>query len=330
VLADFASLKSTVQQTWQRLNPQQVAVIGCGSAYYLAQCVAALLQTVTGVPARAYPASELILFPAQTIHNPAETLLLAISRSGTTTETVTAIEHFRQSGGGQVWAITCDAGSLVAQAADLVLPVEAAQEQSLAQTRSFSSMLLLAQAVAATVAGEDDAILRDLPAHGEQVITQANTFIAGVASRTDVSGFFFLGSGILYGLANEGMLKLKEMSITGSEAYHFLEFRHGPKAMVDQQTLMIGLISNSTRQHEQQVLYEMRDLGADILAINAAGSSEFAHAINLDGKLPAWASPVLYLPTMQLLGYHRAISKGLDPDLPRNLQAVIHLDAQAF
>lgn len=329
-LQAFATLETAVQQTWAKLAPKQVVFTGCGSTYYLSQAAASLFQELTGVPSCAYPGSEIALRGAQVLHDPRHTLLVTISRSGTTTETLAAVDHFRRLDGACVWSITCYPQSDLAQAADLVLPAEAAQEGSVAQTRSFASMLVLAQALAATIAGKDTALLSALPELGNEILAQTAPLAENLGSSSDLDRFFFLGLGAQYGVACEAMLKMKEMSLTYSEAFHTLEFRHGPMSMVTEHALIVGLLSQATLPHERKVLDDMRALGGKTLAFNTTGSISTTHTITLPNHLPSWAMPVLYLPPLQLMAYHRSMSKGLNPDNPQNLTAVIYLDREAF
>ena len=329
-LAAFHSRRVHVASSWRSLQPQEVLFTGCGSTHYLSQTAAWLLQGLTGVPARGIAASEIVFYGQQVVAAPPRTLLVAVSRSGTTSETQVAMQRFRELGGA-VWSITCYPESPVGAGSDLVLPAVAAQEQSIAQTRSFSSMLLLAQALAATAAGHDISVLDTLPGHARSLLDANAGLAQALGSRADLRQVFFLGSGPQYGVANEAMLKLKEMSISHSEAYHFMEFRHGPKSMVDAQTLVVALLGDAAFEHEQAVLDEMAALGATTLALLPSHrSARAAEVVHLPADLPWWASPVLYLPTLQLLAYHRAASKGLDPDHPRHLDAVITLDLDAL
>ncbi|HXF64712.1 MAG TPA: SIS domain-containing protein [Caldilineaceae bacterium] len=329
-VAYFRGLAARSRQAWAALQPRQVVVTGCGSTYYLAQVAAALLQGLTGIPARGAPASEILFFPEQVIHDPAGTLLLVVSRSGTTTESVAAMEKFRRLGGKAIWGITCYGKTPVAVESDLTLLAEMAQEQSVAQTRSFSTMLLLAQGAAAAAAGQDLSPLERLPRLCRELLDGYGALGEQLATAPGHERFFFLGSGPQYGVACEAMLKMKEMSITHSEAYHFLEFRHGPKALVDEQTVVAGLLSGQARAHEATVLREMGEMGAKTLALapgGLAGEEEPGRRqVALPEELPAWCRPALYLPILQRMGYARAIHKGLDPDNPRNLSAVIYLD----
>jgi glucosamine--fructose-6-phosphate aminotransferase (isomerizing) len=327
-LQAFAALETSLKQAWESLNPKQVLFIGCGSTHYLSQTAAALFQELTGVPAWARPSSEVILFPDQVLADPSQTLLVTISRSGTTTETLVAIDKFKQLGGRAVWGITCDPDSPQAKACDLVLPAEAAQEKSVAQTRSFAAMLVLAQMMAATLGGHETSMAQELPKIGEQLIDETSLLMVELGERTDIERLYFLGSGFQYGIANEAMLKMKEMSLSHSEGYHFMEFRHGPMSMVTEQALVVGLLSKQAFEHEQKVLAEMKNLGGNILTLSPLSDDEnTAQQISLPNDLPAWMMPVLYLLPLQLLAYYRTISKGLNPDNPRHLSQVIYLDA---
>ncbi len=330
-LQAFYAMSARIQSAWQALQPQQVVFTGCGSTHYLSQTAAELFQSLTSVPSRAYPASEIALYPQSALTDPAHTLLIAVSRSGATTETIQAIKRFEQAGGAAVWSITCYPNSPIAQSSALILLAEAGQEESVAQTRSFASMLVLAQALAALLGAEDVLQLKQLPNLGRQLIAETESQMKTLGSDAGLERFFFLGSGLQYGIANEAMLKMKEMSLSHSEAFHFMEFRHGPMSMVNQKALVVGLLSQQTHRYEQKVLSEMKTLGGRILSLTTEEPADgSAYHITLPKNLPAWAMPALYLPPLQLLAYYRAVSKGLNPDNPRNLTAVVYLDETDF
>jgi glutamine---fructose-6-phosphate transaminase (isomerizing) len=318
--------RDEIMAVWAGVQPQQIIVTGCGSTHYLSQTAAALLQSLTGIPARGLPASEIVLFPDQVLHRPEETLLLAISRSGTTTETAAAMDKFRSLGGKAVWGITCYADTPVGQESDFVLLTDMAQEQSIAQTLSFSTMLFTAQGLAALVGGHDLMPLGEVPTVCEQLIQSTYGLATHWGTEPEVERFFFLGSGPLYGMACEAMLKMKEMSITHAEAYHFLEFRHGPKALVDEHAMVVGMIGAENFRHEAAVISEMAEMGGKTVTL-VPGKANAGHVtVHLPDHLPAWTMPVLYLPVVQSMAHARSMEKGLDPDNPRNLSAVVFLD----
>jgi glucosamine--fructose-6-phosphate aminotransferase (isomerizing) len=324
------SAASQIADLWRSSRAAELLFTGCGSTYYLSLAAAALARSC-GIPARAAPASEIWLMPEVVTPDLRRVLLVAVSRSGETTETVKAVEGYRRAGGPATVLLTCYPESILAGQVDLSLAVPAAQEQSVAQTRSFASMLVLAKMLAGAVAG-DAALagrLQVLPSLGEKLLARCGGLAEAVGSDLSLDRFFFLGSGPLYGLAEEVMLKMKEMTLSYSEGYHPLEFRHGPKSMVQRGTMVVCLMGDRARAQEAAVLAEMKDLGAETLALSDDGDLQDrgnpTHLIHLGSGLPERERLVLYLPVLQLLAYHRAVAKGLDPDRPRNLTAAILL-----
>lgn len=314
---------------WRRSQAAGLLFTGCGSTYYLSLAAAALAREA-GLPARAAPASEVWLFPRLAAGLMGRTLLIAVSRSGETSETVRALDAFRQTGGRTAVAITCYPDSALARRADLALALPAAQERSMAQTRSFASMLVLCQVAIGHLTGDDDIVqrLRVLPILGHRLLDTYGDLAAEVGEERTIRRFFFLGNGPCYGLASEAMLKMKEMSLSDSEAYHTLEFRHGPKSMVDQEALVVGLLSDEARAEESAVLAEMKRLGARLLVLAENDVPELGRPIyhvKLGSNLSTADRLVLYLPILQLAAYHRAMAKGLNPDAPRHLSAVVVL-----
>ncbi len=299
----------------------EVIFTGCGSTYYLALAAAALLQELTGVSASALPASEVWLYPASAYRASANTLLIAVSRSGTTTETVRAVESFKAKGAGKTLTLSCYPEGTLASLGDLNLVLSAGQEKSVAQTRAFSTLYLATVFLAHHWAPTSDAALSELP----DVCTHLLTHYAPLAERLGkdmgLERFYFLGSGPRYGLACELSLKMKEMTLSHSEPFHFLEFRHGPQSMVTDKTLLIGLVSEANGDKERAVLSEMQARGAQVLTI----AEKDADVTFTSGLTEAVRNP-LYLPVVQLLAFHRSRAKGLNPDRPNNLEAVVMLE----
>ena len=322
-LRAFAQRQAEAMDLWAAADFDQVIVTGCGSTYYLSLAAAQLLRQ-SGVDARAVPASELLLHPATVCLPVARYLLLTISRSGTTSETLRAQENFIAAG-GTVICITCDSSSPLAQSADLAIAVDAAQERSVAQTRSFSSMLVVAQLLAGALDGRSASAGAGLPDACAHLLDSCADSMQSLGGAEGLGKFFFLGAGALYGIACEAMLKMKEMALAHSEAFHPLEFRHGPMSLVGADSLVIGLVSSSAAEHELRVLREMRDMGATVLVISQR-HSRFAHHISLPAELPTVHATALHLPPLQLLAYWRALKNDCDPDQPRRLSAVISLD----
>lgn len=329
VLQEINAQTPQLLASWDQDKPRSVLFTGCGSTYYLARAAAVIFQAQTEIPSVAHPASDLVLFPDIFIKDGNKPLLVAISRSGETTETLLAVDRFLSLGLGQVIGITCYEDSSLAKMVSTALVARQAHEESIAQTRSFTSMLVAAQALATILAGKSlsDEYLR-LPRLGANLLDDHSALAKSLGEDAGIERFFFLGSGPFYGLACETMLKMKEMSLSYSEAFHFMEFRHGPMSMVDHHSLVVGMLSEMGFSHEVTVLREMRTLGARVLALypHALPPEHADYQCLLPGGLSDLERGPLYLPVLQMLAFYRSLHNGQNPDKPNNLSAVVHLN----
>jgi glutamine---fructose-6-phosphate transaminase (isomerizing) len=299
----------------------QVIFTGCGSTYYLSFAAATLYQELTGRTARAVSGGELLL-NSQVVLTNQKSLLVAVSRSGTTTETVRAVEKFKKDKPGDVVVIS-NYDEVLSRLADVNIVIDKGQEESVAQTRSFTSMYVAMTAFCAGMAGRHDLLsaMHGLPKVEEHLIEKYESFAKELGENLNFDRFYFLGSGIRYGLACEANLKMKEMTLTHSEPFAFLEFRHGPMSMVNQNAVVIGMVSESNTSHEKAVLNEMQALGGKIVTLAEADAD-----IPFHSQIPEQVRGVLYLPALQLMAYYRSLAKGLNPDRPNNLAAVVKLE----
>ena len=325
--------QAALKNVWTENQFSEILVTGCGSTYYLSLAVAPLLQQQLDKRARAVPASELLFFPTTVIPSDSVPLLMTISRSGRTTETIRAAQKYKAlQKQAAVLNIGCYDDTELGALSDLALVIQEGQEQSVVQTRSFSAMLVAAQAAVASLVDEqrlDE--MKKLPASGEQLIATYHDLARQLGQDARFERFYFLGSGLHYGLACEANLKMKEMSLSVSEAFHFMEFRHGPMSMVNERTLVVGLLSDTARSYELAVLREMQALGAQTLVLSEqmVTEQEADYQVCFDSGLPEACRSVLYLPVLQMLGYYRAILNGQNPDQPHNLSAVIVLETES-
>jgi glutamine---fructose-6-phosphate transaminase (isomerizing) len=307
--------------------------VGCGSSYYLAQSAAAAWAATTGLRARGVAASELLLFPDTLLAGSAKPVPVLISRSGRTSEVLRAAEYLETTRDLRTLAITCSTGQPLQQAASATIHLPAADEQSTVMTRSFSSMLLATEALAALMAG-DQALtqgLRRLPGLAEPLPETLYERILEFVGANQFADYVYLGQGPFYGLACEAALKITEMSCSYAQPFHTLEFRHGPKAILGPEVLVTFLLSESGQQAELDVLDEVKQLGATTLVVtNTAGDRERASAdllVELGFELPEYARLAAYSLPGQLLGIATALKKGFNPDQPRNLSRVVVLEA---
>ena len=318
----FITHIKAIQETLLIRDLQQVIFTGCGSTYYLSCTAAAIFQEMTGLVAKGTPASELWLSPKSSYSSNGRILLIAISRSGETTETIQACKAFNANNRGSIVTFVCYPESTLTKLGALNLVFPSGMENSIAQTRAFSTLLLGVIGLCAIWSNQLEIIdqISSISTYGRKLLNKFYFIAESYGRNLGIDQIYFLGSAARYGLACELALKMKEMSLTHSEAFHFLEFRHGPKAIVNRKTLMVGLVSANNFGHEFKVLEEIKELGAEVLTIGEKGTD-----ISFNSGLEEVIRNILYLPIGQMMAYERSIAKGLDPDHPNNLDSVVEL-----
>ena len=326
-LATSAELRAAIQLT--RPGADWIFV-GCGTSYYLAQAAASSFNHLK-LPARAIPASDLLMYPALTLHPGRDYIPVVISRSGRTSEAIRAAQMLEKEHNLRTIVITCADGQPLEPSCSATLKLLDADEQSTVMTRSFTSMLLGLQYLGATVSGNDAfrRALTALPQQVEPLLKDVPQRLRLFVESRSFSDFVFLAQGPLFGIASECMLKVTESSRSYAQVFHSLEFRHGPKSIAGSETLITFLMSETSYDAELELLEEMKALGAATLVIanrvdsRAQRASDFA--IELGLQSPEYVRPAAFAIWGQLYGVYYGLKKGLNPDSPKNLTRVVEL-----
>jgi glucosamine--fructose-6-phosphate aminotransferase (isomerizing) len=285
------------------------AFVGCGSSYNLALSLA-VAANAAGWQAIAVPGDEWTNRRSDYWARKGSVQVVAISRSGETSETVAAAKVSRAAG-IPVIGITVEAGSSLAANSDRVVAAETDKREGIVMTTSASLMLqlglqLLGVTVSEAAIGAAEAMLKAVDA-------QVPALLGGR------SHFVYLGSGAQYGVGVEGALKLMEMSQAMTQAFHPLEYRHGPISLIDGQSVVVMLHSADGLAAERRVADEVRAKGAVVISLGGPGEPGFA------ADVPPALRPLVYLPALQILGERVAQMKGLDTAAPRHLTKVVVL-----
>ncbi|WON72663.1 glutamine--fructose-6-phosphate transaminase (isomerizing) [Nitrosospira sp. Is2] len=312
-------------------NTKSILILACGTSYHAGLVARYWLETVVGIPCNVEIASE------YRYRNPAvgpDTLVVGISQSGETADTLAALSYARQLGHRYSLAICNVAESAIVRQADLRFLTRAGPEIGVASTKAFTtqlaSLMLLTMTLAKlrnklSVEREHDMIvaLRHLPValqHALQVESQVKAWAERFSEKRHA---LFLGRGMHYPIALEGALKLKEISYIHAEAYAAGELKHGPLALVDKEMPVVAIAPNDTLLEKlKSNLQEVRARGGELYVFADADShiqeSEGVHIIRL-AEHAGLLSPILHTIPLQLLAYHVALQKGTDVDKPRNL-----------
>ncbi|HET9681787.1 MAG TPA: isomerizing glutamine--fructose-6-phosphate transaminase, partial [Candidatus Limnocylindrales bacterium] len=305
--------------------------VACGTASYAALVGAAALQAMTDLPARMTVGSEFRYDPPPLDER---TLVIAVTQSGETADTIAPTRHAREAG-CTIVAITNTVGSAITREADAVMFLQAGPEIAVAASKTFvtqvTTLVVLAASIARLRGTLDEATehelgvaLRALPGAAAEAL-EGNAPGAHDLARRYVNsrGFMYVGRGPTYPAALEGALKLKELSYVHAEGYAAGELKHGPISLLDAECPLVAV---ATRSHTYDKLVsnimEGRARDARVIAVATAGDDRIERIADDVCWVPdthELLSPVLAIIPLQLFAYHVAVARGTDVDQPRNL-----------
>ena len=309
----------------------QVLILACGTSYYSGSTAKYWLESIAKIPTSVEIASEYRY--RDSVPNP-RTLVVTITQSGETADTLAALKHARSLGMKHTLTVCNVATSAMVRECELAYITRAGAEIGVASTKAFSTQLvglfLLTLALAQvrghlTDAQEQEHLkaLRHLPVAVQAVLALEPQVIAWSEEFARKENALFLGRGLHYPIALEGALKLKEISYIHAEAYPAGELKHGPLALVTAEMPVVTVAPNDALLEKlKSNLQEVRARGGELFVFADADtrieSSEGLHVIRMPEHYGA-LSPILHVVPLQLLAYHTACARGTDVDKPRNL-----------
>ena len=310
---------------------ERLTMVACGTAYYACLTAKYWFERLAGLPVEVDIASE---FRYREPPITSGTTALFVSQSGETADTLAALRYCRDKADRILSVVNVDESS-IARESDLALPIHAGVEVGVASTKAFTcqlNVLLLMAIEAAFQRGritakekaQHLADLRSLPGIFNVALERDEIIADAARDMVEARDVLFLGRGLMYPLALEGALKLKEISYVHAEAYASGELKHGPIALIDASVPVVVMaprdsLFDKTVSNMQEVMAR----GGNVLLVTdaagaAAAGSEVWRTIILP-EVPEMLAPLLYALPAQLLAYHGAVAKGTDVDQPRNL-----------
>lgn len=310
---------------------QQVLILACGTSYHAASVARYWLESIAGLPTSVEIASEYRYRTSVSLPN---TLVITISQSGETADTLAALEHAKAQGMVNALSICNVPESALIRASKLKFLTRAGPEIGVASTKAFTTQLaalftftLVMAKLRGKLADEQEKALltqlRHLPSAMQNILALEPEIKELANSFAEKRHALFLGRGVHYPIAMEGALKLKEISYIHAEAYAAGELKHGPLALVDADMPVVAVAPKDTLIEKlKSNLQEVRARGGELYIFadrdTRIEKADGVHVINLldhAGHL----SPILHTLPLQLLSYHVALVKGTDVDKPRNL-----------
>jgi glucosamine--fructose-6-phosphate aminotransferase (isomerizing) len=308
----------------------RIQLVACGTAYHAALVGKYALESLLQIPVETDIASEF------RYRNPVitgRTLVIAISQSGETADTLAAVQEAKRLG-ARVLAITNVVGSSITRGADATIYTWAGPEISVASTKAYTTQLIALYLLSIYLAeelGTHNLLnlsrlvneLQQLPDKVEQILARSLDIQRFAHEMSEYNHAFFIGRGLDYAVAMEGSLKLKEISYIHSEAYAAGELKHGTLALIEEGTPVIAIVAqNSIADKTINNIMEVKARGAFVYGIAPDGNAKLTECLNRLFTIPETEEllvPALTVIPLQLLAYYTSLAKGLDVDKPRNL-----------
>lgn len=326
-VVDFSAVGLTEEQM---KAISQIYIVACGSAWHVGMAAQYVLEDLAKIPVRVELASEFRYRKPLLDKNG---LVIVISQSGETADSLAALREAKERG-IKTLAIVNVVGSSIAREADAVLYTLAGPEISVATTKAYSCQLMAVYLLSLQLALAKGVIeecackkyieeLKTIPAKIQKILDDKERLQWFASKLANVKDIFFVGRGIDYAISLEGSLKMKEISYIHSEAYAAGELKHGTISLVEDGTVVIGVLTQSDL-YEKTVsnMVECKSRGAYLMALTSYGHYEIEDTANFVSYVPRvdehFIGSLAVIP-LQLLGYYVSVAKGLDVDKPRNL-----------
>ena len=309
---------------------ERIYIVGCGSAYHVAMAAKYVLEDMTQVPVEIDIASEFRYRNPILVKN---SLVVIISQSGETADSLAALRLAKEKG-VSVLGIVNVVGSSIARESDYTLYTYAGPEISVATTKAYSTQLIAMYLFAMRLAqirgllseeacADMIAELNALPAKIQKILDDKERIQWFASKYANAKDMFFLGRGLDYAISLEGSLKMKEISYIHSEAYAAGELKHGTISLIEDNTLVVGVLTQSDL-YEKTIsnMVEVKSRGAYLMGLTTYGKYEIEDQVNFTVYVPKvdehFVGSLAVVP-LQLIGYYVSVAKGLDVDKPRNL-----------
>lgn len=312
------------------VQPKSLTFIGCGSGYCLCRSGEISTKIRLGLPANALAAGDLLVNFEHYREMLKDTLIIAPSRSGGTSEVIRAVEKAKAIG-VKTLGIAAQVDAPLSEVADLTLEIPWAFDESVCQTRTVSN-LYTTNLILLGIIGNDEELLQEI----DQTITDGDSFmekhtdLAKTIAATDWENVVVLADSELDGIASEAAIAFIEIPQTSASYYHVLDVRHGPMVLITEKTLVVMAPSSEETELQKGVISDLRAKGAKVLTVSEPIEGDWG--ADWEVYTPKYENfgvlgiPFIFMP--QAISFYKALERGLNPDLPSGLKPMISLDSK--
>jgi glucosamine--fructose-6-phosphate aminotransferase (isomerizing) len=322
----FLANAERIRDVYQKHQPRSLTFVGCGSGYCLCQAAETSTKLRLDLPANALAGGDLLVNFEHYRGLLKDTMIIAPSRSGGTSEVVLAVEKAKALG-VPVIGISAKAGAALGELADLSLEIPWAFDESVCQTRTVTN-LYTANLMLIAILADDESLLAEIDA----AITAGPDYMANYTelakevAAADWEKAVVLADSELDGIAKEAAIAFVEIPQIPANYHHVLDVRHGPMVLVDEKTLVIAALSPEEEMLQRDLVKDLKRRGARVVTISGAGHSWGADwQVELPGYQNYGVNGIPFIFNPQAVGLYKALHKGLNPDLPDGLEPMIDL-----
>lgn len=310
-------------------QPKSLTFIGSGSSYYLSQSFEIMAKVRMGIQASSIPAGDLMLHYEKYTKQLDETMLVVVSRSGSTSEVLNALNNVKSKQKVTTLSVTCVEDSEISKISDMTLVLPWAFDESVCQTRTVTNLYSSVAQIIGYWSGDSN-ILNDLKAvtsAGSSFMEKYEKEFKKIANL-DWHNVVILADGEIQGIATEAALAFQEISQTSSNYYHLLDSRHGPMVMINRDSLVITCLTSNDFSRQSTLINDVVAKGAKVIVYTSDKVDDISGVmlqISFGMKLDSIANGIPFVNISQLTAYYKAIKKGINPDKPDGLEPWIKL-----
>jgi glutamine---fructose-6-phosphate transaminase (isomerizing) len=328
---DYLISKSVeIKNFWDKYNFESITFIGCGSGYCLCESAAMSARLRLHLPANAFASGDILLNFSQYKDFLKNTLIIAPSRSGSTSEVIMAINKAKADNNTPCIALSAVLDSELSKISDLSLELPWIFDESVCQTRTVTNLYTANLMLIAILKNDEDLIseIKDAIDAGEKYIEKYEPIFKEIAENYDWKKVMVLSDSELQGIGSEGAIAFTEISQVQSNYHHILDVRHGPSVLINKKTLVIMACSSENILLQIDLIKDLKLAGAIVITVSDEAENIWNSNFNI--TIPKYKNyavrgiPLILAP--QMISYYKALSEGINPDLPLGLDPWINLN----
>lgn len=325
----FDKSREALSAAWKKAAPKALVFLGCGSSYMVSCSLRDAAGAMTDLPVYAFAAGDLWLNHARYRRQLSGAMVVAVSRSGRTSEILHAADALRADGVEfTLCSLIAAVETPLGQRSAISVEIPWAFDESVCQTRSVSNLYAAGLSLLAAFTGDGTlpARLRKLVAEGPAYLRKAEPLMARIA-KEGWNKAVVLADGVCAGLATEGALAFQEISQLPGIQHHVLDVRHGPIVLVDEKTLVLVYLYPDGQPQQEALIKDLQKKGARVLVYsNLPREIPGAESISLGADVDEAPGGIAFLNLCQLAAYEKSMETGSDPDAPTGLDAWIQVN----